>query len=92
MIRDIAADLRALLPSSVGVRVAHGAIFVRHDRRVLRMTAGAADALIRRLPTIAGPASIAVIEEDMPHPRGRLKSALRWLRVPADASRLARPG
>lgn len=90
MIRDVAADLSGVLPSSVAVVVRHGAIFLRHDGRVLRLTATAGDALLRRLPTLPGRASLDVIEDAMGPPVWRMRRALRRLRRPTPRGPIAR--
>lgn len=76
MIKDVAADLRGMLPSSVGVRVGRGWIHLRIDGQEARISATDADALLRRLPAVPSPSSERTIREWMPHPRAQIRAAM----------------
>lgn len=85
MIREIAADLRIMLPRSVRVLVADGHLYLTHKGQTLRLSSAQGEALLRQLPAVPGRASERLIETRMAHPTRRIRVALRSLqptRVP----------
>lgn len=82
MISDVAADLRGMLPPSVGVAVVRHSVVLTMDGGAARLSAAAADALLRRLPPIPGEASEEMIRGVLPPVQPRIRAALRRLRAP----------
>lgn len=80
LIREVVADLRAVLPPSVGVQAGTGWLYVSIDGERVRLSLSSAEVLLRRLPPVACPASERVIREWLPHPYGRIRKALWRLR------------
>jgi hypothetical protein len=77
MIRDIAADLRAVLPSTVRVQVRHRwCLYLAIGKREVRLTGRQADVLLRTLPTLPCAASEDIVATLLPHRSGGFSG--RW--------------
>ena len=81
MIRDIAADLRAVLPSTVRVQVRQRwCLYLASGAREVRLTRQRAEALLRSLPALPCAASEDIVAALMPHPKRRIQRAMARLR------------
>lgn len=86
MIRDIAADLRAVLPSTVCVQVRHRwCLYLAIGKREVRLTGQQAEVLLRTLPALPCAASEDIAVALMPHPKRRIQRAMARLRLPGRA-------
>lgn len=80
LIREVVADLRAVLPRTVGVYAGTGWLYVAIDGERMRLTMTDGEVLLRRLPPVACEDSEHMIRGMLPHPIKRIRRALWRLR------------